>query len=282
MKFKFAQKAKASSAWMMNTIIEMLTGKSTFRYACIKIWSQLTLVGKRFTDGVNWSAYNGHYLEELKITSKTNTLIIKKNGASVIDGKLQLVDSNTKPLILSHQLLYETILDLNPGEVLEVGCGAGDHLANLKSLMTEIKCTGVDLSQRQLDSLEARHPDNDFELSTCDITSPNCVLPKAELVFTHAVLMHISEKNHRFAIAIENIFNSAVKHIVLVENWTQHDFMSEAIRFAEKHPAWRIYYGESHVDSRARVMVISREKLKNQKILENYDDLKFGEKVIYH
>jgi SAM-dependent methyltransferase len=280
--FKLAQKTKASSAWMMTTIIETLTGKSTFKYGLIKIWSQLTLVGKRFADGVNWSAYNGHYLEELKITSKTNTLIIQKNKVSVINGKLQSIDSKMKPLILSHQLLYETILDLNPGEVLEVGCGAGDHLANLKTLIPEIKCNGVDLLQKQLDSLEVRHPRNDFELNTRDITSPNCVLPKVELVFTHAVLMHISEKNHRFANAIENVFESATKHIVLVENWTQHDFMSEALRFVEKHPEWRIYYGKSELDSTARVMVISREKLRNQKILDSYDELKFGETVINH
>ena len=231
---------------------------------------------------MNWIAYNGHYLEELKITSKTNTLIIQKNTVSVIDGKLHLVDSKMKPLILSHQLLYETILDLKPEEVLEVGCGAGDHLANLKILMPEIRCNGVDLSQKQLDSLEVRHPNNYFKLNTRDITSPNCVLPRVELVFTHAVLMHISEKDHRFAIAIENVFNSATKHIVLVENWTQHDFMSEAIRFVENHPEWSIYYAESDLDSRSRAMVISREKIKNQKILDDYDDLKFGEPVINH
>ncbi len=279
---KFVQKTKASSAWMMNTIIEMLSGKITFKYARIKIWSQLTLVGKRFTDGVNWGAYNGHYLEELKFTSKTNTLIIKKDKVSVINGKLQLVDPKMKPLILSHQLLYETILDLNPLEVLEVGCGAGDHLANLKSLMPEIKCKGVDLLQKQLDSLATRHPNNDFELGAIDITSPNCVLPKVELVFTHAVLMHISEKSHRFTIAIDNVFNSATKHIVLVENWTQHDFMSEAVRFVEKHPEWRIYYGKSDRDSRSRVMVISSENLRNQKILSDYNDLKFDKNIINH
>jgi trans-aconitate methyltransferase len=279
---KLVRKAKASSAWMLNTIIEMLSGKVTFKYACIKIWSQLTLVGKRFTDGVNWSAYNGHYLEELKFTSKKNTLIIQKDKVSVIDGKLQLVDPKMKPLILSHQLLYETILDLKPREVLEVGCGAGDHLANLKSLIPEIKCNGVDLLQKQLDSLEIRHPNNDFELNTGDITSPNCVLPKVELVFTHAVLMHISEKNHRFAEAIENVFNAATKHIVLVENWTQHDFMSEALRFVGKNPEWRVYYGESDRDSRSRVMVISKERLRNQKILVDYNNLKFDETVINH
>jgi trans-aconitate methyltransferase len=171
---------------------------------------------------------------------------------------------------------------LNPREVLEVGCGAGDHLANLKSLIPEVKCNGVDLLQKQIDSLEIRHPNNNFKLNTLDITNPSCVLPKAELVFTHAVLMHISEKNHRFAIAIENVFNAATKHIVLVENWTQHDFMSEAVRFVEKHPEWKLYYGKSDLDPRARVMVISTEKLKNQKILDNYDELKFGEAVINH
>jgi SAM-dependent methyltransferase len=279
---KLARKTKASSAWLMNTIIEMLSGKVTFKYTRIKIWSQLTLVGKRFIDGVNWSAYNGHYLEELKFTSKTNTLLIQKDRVSVIDGKLQLIDTKMKPLILSHQLLYESILDLNPREVLEVGCGAGDHLANLKILIPEIKCHGADLLQKQLDSLELRHPNNDFELSTVDITSPNCVLPKVELVFTHAVLMHISEKNNRFAKAIENVFDAATKHIVLVENWTQHDFMSEALRFVEKHPEWRIYYAKSNLDSRARIMVISREELRNQKNLDNYDDLKFGQAIINH
>ena len=276
------KKIKLSSIWFLRTIYEAITGEISLKYAGIKIWSQFTLVGRRFVDGVNWNSYNSHYLQELKITEKTNTLLVKQSEIRFSDGKILYTSPEVKPLLVSHELLYETILSLHPESVLEIGCGAGDHLANLQSFSPALKCQGVELLAGQLESLNARHRDNNFQLLLADVTKKNCPLPKAEIVFTHAVLMHISEKETRFQNALENVFSSAEKHIVLMENWTQHDFFGAAKQCIDFSPGWRIYFDELGRDNQTRIMIISKLDLPSLKVLNNYDDLTLGNEVVFH
>lgn len=279
---KLIKKIKSSSAWLRNTLREATNGEITFKYAAIKIWSQFTLVGKRFLDGVNWSSYNGHYLEELKIAEKTNTLLIKNTEMFIENGMIRASTPNLKPLLVTHHLLYETILKLNPQTVLEVGCGAGDHLANLKILSPNLECYGVDLLQKQLDSLNSRHPRNDFQLNVADVTLVDFLLPKVELLFTHAVLMHITEKEHRFQNTLNNIFMSAQQHIVFMENWTQHNFFVSIERYLVDNSQWKVYFDVSDRDEQIRIMIISKKELPSFEILEDYDDLLLGQPVVFH
>jgi SAM-dependent methyltransferase len=276
------QKINASFLWLLETLKEAASGKITLKYAGIKIWSQFTFVGRRFVDGVNWKSYNSHYLQELKITEKTNTLLVKPTEIYFNDEEIRYTSTEVKPLLVSHELLYETILSLHPESVLEIGCGAGDHLANLQSLSPSLKCIGADLLVGQLESLNTRHMNNNFDLLLADVTNKNCPLPKAELVFTHAVLMHISEKETRFQNALENVFNSAEKHIVLMENWTQHDFFKAANRCIESSPGWRLYFDKLGRDNETRIMIISKLDLPKFKVLSDYGDLTLGNKVVFH
>ena len=279
---RIIKKIISSFLWLLETLQEAATGKITLKYAGIKIWSQFTFVGRRFVDGVNWNSYNGHYLQELKITEKTNTLLVKSSEIHFSGGEIRYSSAEVKPLLVSHELLYETILNLHPESVLEIGCGAGDHLANLRSFSPSLECKGVELLAGQLESLNSRHRNNNFQLLLADVTSKNCLLPKAELVFTHAVLMHISEKENRFQNALENVFNTAEKYIVLMENWTQHDFFSAAKRCIEFSPGWRIYFDELGRDNQTSIMIISKLDLPSLKVLNDYDDLTLGNKVIFH
>jgi len=279
---KIFHKSKSAATWLLITVIEVFKGQSTFKYARIKIWSQFTLVGKRFIDGVNWNSYNNHYLEELKITSKTNTLLISHNNITMVNGNIQYRNTDARPLLIGHQLLYETIVKLNPTRVLEVGCGAGDHLANLSNLIPNLECHGADLLASQLNSLELRHPNHSFELHKADLTEKTCQLPNIELIYTHAVLMHISEKKERFQTALNNIFNAAEKHVVLMENWTQHDFFEAVNLWIAGHPEWKLYFGTSHRATQMRIMVISRENPGFLNPLTRYEDLLLGNEIVFH
>lgn len=278
---RLAKGIRRSLLWFFQTIYEVLTGRISIKYARIKFTSQLTLTGRRFIDGVNWKTYNNHYLEELKIIEKTNTTIINNQDIFLEKGKIKYRNINQKPLLINHELLYETIIDLSPKTILEVGCGAGDHLANLKSLNQSLECFGTELLMEQLNLLNVRHPNNDFKLNLANITEKVCELPLVELVYTNAVLMHITEKNQRFQNALSNVLNTAEKHIVIMENWTQHNFLESVRRILQSDPRWKMYFRESGHDDQTRVMVISKSKL-SYKPLIDYDDLLLGKSIIIH
>jgi SAM-dependent methyltransferase len=267
------KKVASSLVWLGSTLLQGLTGQTTLNYARIKIWSQLTLVGKRFVDGVNWKSYHKHYSEELKMIQKTNTLIIDKENISVIDGTISIKGPDLKPLLPSHRLLYETILELNPTEILEIGCGGGDHLANLNTLMPGVKMNGIELLEHQLDTLNSRHPGHSFNLRLGDITSSQFIHPKTDLVFTHAVLMHITEKENRFSIALNNVLNTGSRYVVLMENWTQHNFLAGAQEFLSTNSEWKVFFKASNHDEDARIIILSKVELPNFLPLDNYSDL---------
>jgi len=260
-------------AWTMQTLREFFSGEISFKYTRIKLWSQLTLVGKRFIDGVNWNSYNDHYAEELKILEKTNTLLLQKHSVLISEGQIHLVAENSKPILVTHQLLYETILKLNPKSILEIGCGAGDHLANMQMCIPTLECHGIELLESQLNLLNIRHPNNDFTLHIGDLTSRDYLISKVELVFTQAVLMHITEKESRFQIALRNVLNSANNHVVLMENWTQHDFFFEVQEWQKENPEWKLYFDVSDQDEKVRIMIISKTDLEEYQSLTNYNQL---------
>jgi len=267
------KKVASSVVWLGSTLLQGLTGQTTLNYARIKIWSQLTLVGKRFIDGVNWKSYHEHYSEELKMIQKTNTLIINKDNFSLINGIISIKGPDHKPLLPSHRLLYETILELNPTEILEIGCGGGDHLANLKTLIPAVKVNGIELLEDQLDTLNSRHPGHSFNLNLADITSSKFIYPKTDLVFTHAVLMHITEKEERFDIALNNVLNTASRFVVLMENWTQHNFLAAVQEFLRNNLEWKVFFKASNHGEEARIVILSKIELSNYSPLSNYSDL---------
>lgn len=81
-------------------------------------------------DDFEWSKYNKKYCKQISEIEKENTLILPEGKYSIVEGKIVL-EPSLLPLHPNHKLLYETIYDLKPGSLLEVGCGCGDHLANI-------------------------------------------------------------------------------------------------------------------------------------------------------
>ena len=213
---------------------------------------------------------------------KTNTLIIDREEFSLIDGKISIKSSDLKPLLPSHRLLYETILELNPTEILEIGCGGGDHLANLNTLIPGVKMNGIELLEGQLGTLNSRHPGNSFNLSLGDITSSKFIYQKTDLVFTHAVLMHITEKENRFSIALNNVLNTGSRFVVLMENWTQHNFLAGAQNFLNNNPEWKVFFKASHHDEHARIVILSKIELPSFLPLTNYSELSTDNRLRPH
>ena len=272
---------KKSVQNLIKTLTSVLTGTISLKYAYYRILSQITFVGKRYIDGVNWKKYNKHYSEELKIIEKVNTLLITAQDFEVVAGKVNLKNPNQLPLHPNAKLLYETILKLHPSSILEVGCGGGDHLANLKTLIPELKVYGVDLLDKQIEFLNNRHPQNDFELKVVDISKNGVIFPSVDVIYTQAVLMHITEKNLRFYNSMENILNSSAKHLILVENWSQHDFFETVKQIAPSNK-WKMYFNFLEGNEKTRLMIISKDEQLSFQPLLDYTQLLLDNRLSVH
>lgn len=146
--------------------------------------------------------------------------------------------------------------------MLEAGCGGGDHLRNLIFFNPQLDVHGVDRSEGQLTTLRKRHPILNAVVSVADLTSDDVTLPIADVVYSQAVLMHISETNNRFQIAINNMLKAAKSQVVLMENWTQHNFLHACQEAVKQDPEWHksyLYFVKSIKVPEVRVLVLSKK-----------------------
>ncbi len=233
-----------------------------------------TIFGRKTTDDFDWGIYNIHYRGELQDISKVHTLILQKDDYIFQDGRLLKNNTKKLPLHPNHRLLYETILQLAPSFVLELGCGGGDHLHNIKILFSEIELFGIDLSLKQLKLLKERHPNLKAKLKQFDITLPlSYDTPSVDIAFTQAVIMHIQTGNGHL-VALSNLFRVATKQVILMENWTKHNFMEDINKlFSLKiipHDQLFFYYRESEELKKPHLMIISSVPLMQYPVLTDY------------
>jgi len=216
---------------MLTKVINLCKEYSAGNTNVPQIYSRLKMrifnTQRELEDDFDWSEYHNHYLHEIKLLEKQFTLKPTLDKFKFEDGKVIKTDESALSLHPNHELLYQTILALNPASALEVGCGGGDHLNALFTFSPSTKFTGIDRSQNQLDFLKSRHPNLVADLSVLDASGKDTEFQSFDLVYTQAVLMHISETNFRFHNALENVFRYSNKYVVLMENWTQHDFEGE-------------------------------------------------------
>ena len=92
-------------------------------------------------DDFYWEDYNSLYRVEVRENERSYTGRIGRGEFEFVDGVLR-ASRDIRPLHPNHRLLYETILQLAPTSVLEVGCGGGDHLHNLHVLAPEVALQG--------------------------------------------------------------------------------------------------------------------------------------------
>ncbi|MBU0533507.1 MAG: class I SAM-dependent methyltransferase [Candidatus Omnitrophica bacterium] len=226
-------------------------------------------------DDFDWQRYPEHYQAELADIKKSHTQVLTSGDYVFSEGALSL-QKDILPLHSNARLLYETILQLSPDSLLEVGCGGGDHLSNLSTLSPNIRLYGCDRSIEQLSFLHKRHPNLKADIGQLDITLPySSQWPVVDLCFSHAVIMRIhTDDNH--LVALSNLFKTAKKYVVLMENWRSHDFM-ESIRniFEKQMIPWDnlfFYYRISPELNKPHIMIVSPLKL-NYEPLKKYDIL---------
>lgn len=225
-------------------------------------------------DDFDWRVYSTHYAEELKEMEQDYVTRLAPQDY-VLTGSSLTRGASARPLHPNHRLLYETLLQLTPQSVMEMGCGAGDHLYNMNCLAPEIRLLGGDRSRSQLNFLKRRSPDLKASVSQIDITQPlPKSLPQVDISYTQAVIMHIKTDDHHLT-ALSNMFQLATKQVVLLENWKAHLFMDD---IRQLHEQRRIPWQNLHfyfrrapeMGNRPHLMVISAIPL-DYEPLEDYD-----------
>ena len=247
-----------------------------FKIYCLKTKIKKRLGLLRTNDDFDWQFYTDHYKFELSQIHKEHSLILNPNDYVFASGELK-INKNVKPLHPNHRLLYETILQLSPSSVFELGCGGGDHLHNISILDSKIQLYGVDISPEQIKLLHQRHTDLKATVEPLDITLPHPNdSPVVDIAFTQAVIMHLkTESNHLRA--LENLFKYARKQVILMENWTTHNFMDDIQQLYRNNCLpWNdihFYYRISKEYKKPHLMVISQIPLDYPK-LTDYNILK--------
>jgi ubiquinone/menaquinone biosynthesis C-methylase UbiE len=188
-------------------------------------------------DDFNWDKYHLHYREEISSIERKHRLILGTNDFKIVGKSLQLKSLTT--ILPSHHVLYETLLNLPFQSALEVGSGGGDHLRNLSRIFETRSFSGVDISASQVAYAVQRHPELEGSISILDASTQDTFSDNSfDLVYSHAVLMHISERSGRLQAALMNMLRAARNAVVLVENWQQHDFLMHAKVAAQNIPSW--------------------------------------------
>lgn len=269
---------------LLRMAADVATRKITARQAYYQIQMRLFNKHKNLNDDFDWSKYHLYYREELKSVARGATLIPQSEDFEFSQGQILQKNMNIKPLHPNSHLLYELVLRLAPASVLEAGCGGGDHLRNLNMFNPQIKLFGIDRSEGQLATLRERHPGLVAELNVMDLTNIDTRLPVVDVIYSHAVLMHISETQSRFAIALDNIFKAAQSTVIMLENWREHDFL-EAVKVAIKsNPSWanaNIYFTYRLEFPNVRAMIVSKQPLPFE-VLQTYDSLLQGQSMLIH
>lgn len=246
-----------------------------------KIKKKIRGIGRRtgLMDDFDWSRYNeDEYSLQVHDFEKKYTFVLPDGKYAVENGKITL-NVGLLPLNENHQSLYEAIYALNPESVLEVGFGCGDHLHNIKKLLPNVQLHGVDLLPKQLEFLKKRHPEliNQALLFIQDMTQPLTQDIKVDLAYTQAVLMHIQRYNP-YLTALKNTFSLSKKYVVLMENWTRHDFFDDIMKVS-KDPdfAWKQIYFYIYDSGKQIAFVLSniplvgwKEITSNQGLLKYY------------
>lgn len=229
---------------------------------------------KFYDDDFDWDNYTADsYERRVKGDIETQFEAVLDKDQATFDadtGKVNVTGGGMHP---NHLLLLEAIGQLQPKSVHEVGCGGGDHVANGKTLFPDIKFSGGDRGQTQLDLAKKRHPHLSDSVLLQDLTMPlSRHWPRAELVYSQAVLMHIHTAVSHF-VALANMVNMSDRFVVLVENYQCHNFVAETLALHEGgHLDWpKLHIYRFEGSTGARAVLLSREKLDRTEIASDAD-----------
>jgi trans-aconitate methyltransferase len=192
-----------------------------------------------------------------------------KDGTLSVDNVVE--GRALKPLHPNVRLLLETIKQLEPESIADFGYGFGDILHNVGLLLPDARLYGYDIAAHKLECVRQRSPSlaERATLAQRDIGVAGTFTP-VELVYTSVVIMHIL--GQRRLTALRNIFETAQRHVVLMENWGSHSFMEDIESlYLTDWPERHFYYRHSPEFDRPHLMIVSKDSDLLYMRLDDYD-----------
>ncbi|MGJ5621293.1 class I SAM-dependent methyltransferase [Sulfitobacter sp. MF3-043] len=216
-----------------------------------------------YDDDFDWDNYTSDsYARRIKgdVESKFVTKVDPAQVEIDVDaGLVRLKGVNMHP---NHKLLLEAVAYLRPVSVHEVGCGGGDHVANIARLFPECTVSGGDRGVSQLQMATSRHPELHGKVGVQDMTMPYCSRwPMADLVYSQAVIMHIHTAVSHL-VALSNMFHCARRNVLLVENTQCHNFVEDLTALHQGgHLPWNTMHLHVFERNGARGILASKDAL---------------------
>ena len=236
---------------------------------------------KHYDDDFNWDTYtkDKYGPQQRRMDVNKDPRIDDRVFYDHDAAELKVGDAVVHP---NHHSIYDIVGKLSVSSVFEVGCGGGDHLRNLQLLYPDVTVRGGDRSTEQLRFLKQRNPEVAEQAMLQDITMPfSTQWPKAELVYSQAVIMHIKTAvSHLNALA--NMFKLAEKYVVLMENYGCHPFVDDVKRLHEGgHIDWNdVHFHVHHHEGKPYCLLISKEPC-SLPSLGDYFELPCAKKIRY-
>lgn len=124
------------------------------------------------------------------------------------------------------QTIVDFLKEINPESVLEMGCGYGENLYNIKKAFPKAKVVGFDINKEKITEgmNKIRREEIDIEMFVGDIFTTEFPKKSFDVVLTDAVLLMIDMTEEQIKNVIQKIIKTAKKMIILVE-W--HDGKTE-------------------------------------------------------
>lgn len=236
---------------------------------------------RHFDDDFNWDTYtvDKYGPQQVRLDEEFDMRVDERVYFDKTSRKL--VTGNAK-LIPNSKTIYEIVGLLRVQSVLEIGCGGGDHIRNLKTLYPEIAVYGGDRSTEQLNFLASRNPEIAASTFVQDITMPlSSKWPRVDLVYSQAVIMHIKTAvSHLNALA--NMLNLAAEYVVLVENFGCHHFVDDIRKLhAGGHLNWEnVHFYVHEYEGKPYGLIVARKPC-SLPPLEDYFSLPNAKKIRY-
>jgi hypothetical protein len=206
-------------------------------------------------DDFDWDDYPAHYRAENEFNRRFFTDDLRDVDFVFASGKLYLL-ADCKPLNQTHRCVYEAICNLPAiRSIAEIGVGGGRYLANFRLLLgQDVELSGYDRAPLQIKLFQELFPEVFRETRTgvMDLTEASIKEePPPEVVYAVTVLMHI-QRPDAYQRALRNLLASARNFVLILDNWSSHDYYADLLALAANDPDTRFYT----YDSGANIAII--------------------------